>query len=48
MTREELPSERILIEEIMRILKRNKTEKFLRSVLIRALILEELANSEGR
>ena len=44
---EELPQddthtvEKLLTEEIIHILERNQTEKFLRSLLTRALILEE-------
>lgn len=48
MNGESLSSESILIEEITCILKRNQTEKFLRSLLTRALILEELTNPEYR
>lgn len=48
MNREDLSPKRILIEEITCVLKRNQNETFLRSLLTRALILEELTNSEGR
>lgn len=44
MERNKLDELELMIEEINCVLRRNKNEKFLRAILTRALIIEELTS----